>query len=102
MDDASTIIRRLARGIDQRVEADELMAETAKMVVCAMVRRAMSNPNIDPAITQTSTSNGPFSVSQSLGDRSLFLNRVERELLGIRKRAGAIDVLGKWAEPLDD
>jgi len=95
--DASTIIRAEAPNIDARIEGDRVLGAVARLVVCAMVRRAMSTPaGIPEAATQVSKMMGPFSASMTLSDRNLYLTKPERKRLGIRPRATTIDTLGRW------
>lgn len=67
----------------------------AKIVVCAMVKRAMAVPAGGDGVTSISQAVGPFSRSTSFSNPmgNLYLTKVEKRMLGIRGRAFTVDLM---------
>lgn len=90
--DASALIRAslpAGASVDKRV---------AVMVVCQMVRRAMTATPLPDGATSISQTQGPFTTSLGFGaggnSNALYLTRAEKKLLGAgRQRAASIDLL---------
>lgn len=68
------------------------------MVVCQIVRRAMSAPALPEGATSISQTAGPFTTALGFGtagnNNALYLTRAEKRLLGAgRQRAFTVDLL---------
>lgn len=84
--DASVQLRRDVPDLAARLTAatDTDLADTARQVVCAMVRRAMDVSDGEFGVTSAQETQGPFSRSRNytnpMGD--LYTTRAERRRLG--------------------
>lgn len=95
--DASTLIRSLGRGVDERITAGDMDPDTPRAVVCAMVKRAMQGPLDLDGVSQVQQSNGPFQYGLTYANPAgdLYLTKVEKRRLRITaQRAGSVDMLG--------
>lgn len=89
--DASVWLRAWFPDLDDRIASGELDADAAKMVACAMVKRAMLDSD-GMSSEETQQTAGPFSVSNqrafSNPEGNLYITTLERNLLlGIRTGA---------------
>lgn len=84
LEDASALVRDLAKGIDQRLAAGSVSTATVRAIVCAVVKRAMQGPTDHDGVTQVQQSAGPFSQGVSFANPTgdLYLTKVERSRLG--------------------
>jgi Gp19/Gp15/Gp42-like protein len=98
--DASRMIRRRPWNVDARIAAGTLDAEDVRMVVAAMVRRAMLGVETADGVTEQAETVGPFQVnrkfSNPLGNLYLSADDVavlEPPVAGGGKRAFVIDLM---------
>ena len=97
LEDASTRLRLLYPDLQERVEADDTLAAGAKIVTCAVVKRAMQSPVDSPPISSQQTTAGPFSQQFSYANPTgdLYLTKADKQLLGYGvQRAFSIDLVG--------
>ena len=95
--DASVIIRELAIGIDARITdygtdptlSGALDPAIPLMVVCAMVKRAMTGPSDLENVASQQVAAGPFSSSYTYSNPmgNLYLTKDDRKRLGIGAEA---------------
>lgn len=112
LQDASAMLRAECPDLDQRITDGTLDPEIPKMIVCAMVRRAMYvSEDIGEGVSALQQTSGPFtrSVSWSNPNGNLYLSKAERKLLGCSStKAFMIDTMPPDAGreyaglPLDD
>lgn len=96
--DASTRLRLLYPDLQERVEADDTLAEGARIVTCAVVKRAMQSPVDAPPLTSQQTAAGPFQQTLSFANPTgdLYLTKADKLLLGYgSQRAFSIDLVGE-------
>lgn len=84
LDDASAIIRAECAGIDARITAGTLGTDVAKLVACAIVKRAMLTGSVGDGVASVQETAGPFSqgVTYANPTGNLYLTKQERRLLG--------------------
>lgn len=84
LSDASAILRAECSGIDARIDDGRLDPAVPRMVVCAMVKRAMIAGDMAAGVSSHQQTAGPFSQSLSFvnptGD--LYLTKAERKRIG--------------------
>ena len=95
--DASAILRAECSDVDARLAATPptLDADIPKMIVCAMVKRAMLAGVDVEGVTATQQTAGPFSQSLTYSNPmgNLYLTKAERRLLGCGgQRAFSVDM----------
>lgn len=94
LEDASEIVR--ADCSDAGVNADAIAAARTRMVVCAIVKRAMhaAASEVADGVTTFSSGTGPFTESLTFANPTgdLYLTKAEKRRLGIGKaRAFTVD-----------
>lgn len=90
LSDASAVIRTECPGIDAKITPvppatePELDPGIPKMIVCAMVKRAMLVANDADGVSATQQTAGPFSQSLTFSNPmgNLYLTKAEKRLLG--------------------
>lgn len=67
----------------------------AKIVVCAMVKRALSGPAGGDGVSAAQQTAGPFSQSLTFSNPmgNLYVTKADKRLLGVRGRAFAVDMM---------
>lgn len=103
--DASAILRAECSDVDARLSAipPTLDADIPKMIVCAMVKRAMLAGADVEGVTATQQTAGPFSQSLTYSNPmgNLYLTKAERRLLGCGgQRAFSVDMSPPAPVPL--
>jgi len=93
--DASTMIRARFPGIDRRVGSGVLDAGVPRMIVCAIVKRALQADTDTPPVTQTSESFAGFNYQNTFANPTgdLYLTGQELKLLQPARRAGMVDMM---------
>lgn len=96
LEDASTLIRAEVPGIVGRLleEPPAIDQELLRVVVCAIVKRAMLAGANGDGISQQSQTAGPFSqqVTYSNPMGNLYMTKSERKLLGAGSSAFTVDL----------
>lgn len=97
LEDASAIVRAECPTAEAEVDPDVL-----KLVVCAMVKRAMLAGTGSDAVSQTAQTAGPFSQQVTYANPmgNLYLTKQERRLLGCGSgRAFFVDLMRAPGSP---
>lgn len=94
--DASAVLRTVVRDVDARLEASLLDPVIPKMVVCAMVKRAMLAGSNGDGVSSMQDQTGPFmqqvTFANPLGN--LYLTKADMRALGVGgQRAFSIDTM---------
>lgn len=103
--DASAILRAECSDVDARLSAipPTLDADIPKMIVCAMVKRAMIAGADVEGVTAHQQTAGPFSQSLTYSNPmgNLYLTKAERRLLGCGgQQAFSVDMTPTIPAPL--
>ena len=81
---ASAVVRRRAPEVDAQVADGSMDPIIPKMIVCAMVKRAMLAQDLE-GVSQDQQTAGPFGMQRTYGNPmgNIYLSAEERRLLGV-------------------